>query len=237
MDVCVVLYRCDASQIEPGLREHDRLLIVDNTNRNIGFAAGANKAAAQGSHPLVCFVNPDGRLTRDCLEKLEAAMSDETVVACEPLMDRPNLELLPTGDLAWAAGTCMLVRREAFERVGGFDERFFMYHEDVDLGHRLQPYGRIVLVEDAHFAHDFKHNFGFRAWFCMYRNQLVIDHWYGQPRGAKAIVWETRWLLKERMWKVSAARTVAFADYVLRARRWDQRTRSPVLNDNLPSRG
>jgi N-acetylglucosaminyl-diphospho-decaprenol L-rhamnosyltransferase len=54
-----------------------------------------------------------------------------------------------THEVEWLGGAALCVRRSAFVEVGGFDERFFMYSEDVDLGKRLRVAGYTLLYDPA----------------------------------------------------------------------------------------
>jgi N-acetylglucosaminyl-diphospho-decaprenol L-rhamnosyltransferase len=57
--------------------------------------------------------------------------------------------------VGWLSGSCLLLRREAFEAVGGFDEDYFMFFEDTDLGDRLGRAGwENVYVPSAVVVHD-----------------------------------------------------------------------------------
>ncbi len=58
------------------------------------------------------------------------------------------------GECGWLSGSALLVRREAFESVGGFDPKYFMYFEDVDLCDRLARAG----------------------WSCIYVPSSVVEH-------------------------------------------------------------
>jgi N-acetylglucosaminyl-diphospho-decaprenol L-rhamnosyltransferase len=63
--------------------------------------------------------------------------------------------------VGWLSGSCLLLRRDAFNQIGGFDERYFMYMEDVDLGDRLTAAGwQNVYVPSAEIVHDKGHAAG-----------------------------------------------------------------------------
>src|SRR5699024_12081886 len=63
--------------------------------------------------------------------------------------------------VGWLSGSCLLLRRTAFDAVDGFDSRYFMYMEDVDLGDRLGRAGWLnVFVPSARVIHDKGHAAG-----------------------------------------------------------------------------
>ncbi|MEQ3550715.1 glycosyltransferase family 2 protein [Pseudonocardia nematodicida] len=67
---------------------------------------------------------------------------------------RRSREDLTERDAGWLSGSCLLLRRTAFDSVDGFDPRYFMYFEDVDLGERLTLAGwRNVYVPSAEVVH------------------------------------------------------------------------------------
>ena len=66
---------------------------------------------------------------------------------------------LAEGPVGWLSGSCLLVRRAAFESIDGFDSRYFMFMEDVDLGDRLSAAGWLnIYVPTASAMHAKSHS-------------------------------------------------------------------------------
>jgi GT2 family glycosyltransferase len=150
-------------------------LITNDTNR--GFAAACNQGARAASAQHVAFLNNDARVDPGWLGPLLETMNAETDAAAvgslvldwegktvdfgrggltslargvqldygQPLANAPDR---PTEQL-FVNGAAMLTRRDLFLKVGGFDERFFAYYEDVDLGWRYWVLGWRVILEPA----------------------------------------------------------------------------------------
>jgi GT2 family glycosyltransferase len=218
MDVCVVTFHNSADRVAAALRPHDRLLVWDNSRDNIGFAAGANAAARRGSSELVAFVNPDGDASPDCFAILEKALDEAGVVAAQASQglawDPPGR----AGDPEWLSAACLAVRRDAFERVGGFDERLFMYAEDVDLSYKLARIGGLRLCAEARFVHD-EQEHSLVSLHRNYRNWLVVQrrHRRAEPgRMLRNAVFSAR----QRRWSHAATRLTGTVDYAVRARHW-----------------
>ncbi|WP_273653629.1 glycosyltransferase family 2 protein [Cellulomonas fimi] len=65
-----------------------------------------------------------------------------------------SMQAGPPIELDWVSGCCLAVRREVFDAVGGFDEDYFLYFEDVDLCLRVRDLGfRVMLLRDVEVLH------------------------------------------------------------------------------------
>jgi N-acetylglucosaminyl-diphospho-decaprenol L-rhamnosyltransferase len=86
----------------------------------------------------------------------------------EPVAEAPQARI----EVDFASGAALVVRRQAWERVGGFEPAYFMYGEDLDLGLRLWSGGWAVGVEpNARVEHAYEFAKGERKWFLLERNR------------------------------------------------------------------
>lgn len=112
-----------------------------NKNKQLGFGEAHNFAflhAKPASHFLI--INPDVYLHEDCIsEMIKTMFSDDEIGIVEARQlpfEHPKEYDSETGETPWASGFGILVKSNFFKKVGGFDELFWMYCEDVDLSWR-----------------------------------------------------------------------------------------------------
>ena len=149
-----------------------------------GFGANHNAAFRHCRTPLFCVVNPDVRLASNPLAQLSRTLEDKSVGVVGPVVRNssgtvedsarifPTLHFLLRKALTkyagpaypidqgpvrvdWVAGMFMLFRAETYEAIGGFDEAYFLYYEDVDICRRLHARGFAVVYDPrAEIIHD-----------------------------------------------------------------------------------
>ncbi len=156
-------------------REHPSVRVVE-MGRNAGFCGAYNHAVRMVDADWVALLNNDTRVEPDWLSELVAAADRHRAsVVASRMLDwdgaridfvggttsfeghswqidhgKPAHESSDERELLFACGGSMLASRSAFLDAGGFDEDFFAYFEDVDLGWRLSLLGhRIVLAPKA----------------------------------------------------------------------------------------
>ena len=98
-------------------------------------------------------------------------------------------------DAGWLSGACILVRRTAFDAVGGFDDGFFMYFEDVDLGFRLGLGGwRNVFVPSATVEHEGGHSTRQHSTSMIAAHHASARRWVGK-RYPGIVWWPVRFIV------------------------------------------
>lgn len=113
---------------------------------NRGFGHGHNQNLALGSAPWFLVTNVDLEFAPDALHQaVTTALGDEETIASwefrQKPYEHPKLYHPATLETRWSSSACILFRRSALERVGGYEERIFMYGEDVELSYRLRDHG------------------------------------------------------------------------------------------------
>lgn len=186
------------------LRLPDDRFRIDELGANLGFAAANNHAAFRSTAPWIATLNPDTIPSATWLEELLAAtrrwdgaaafgslqlsLDDPTRldgagdvwhaagVAWRALENRPVDAAPEEGETFAACAAGALYDRAKFVEVGGFDEAFFCYCEDVDLAFRMRARGwGVVQVRDAMIHHAGSGTTGRESEFTLYhghRNRM-----------------------------------------------------------------
>ncbi len=152
---------------------------LELSEENLGYGTAANRALGPGRAELVCVSNADVLPEPGALAAMAAvALAEPGAGMVGPVFggdtDRYHAALPGTAtmlarifagsagerrqpspapgqvaEVGQPSGACFVVRRELWERLGGFDEGFFLWYEDVDLARRLHDRGQRNLVVGA----------------------------------------------------------------------------------------
>jgi GT2 family glycosyltransferase len=163
LEVIVVDNASGDRSVDRIAKEHPGVRVVA-LEKNLGFAGGCNAGAQAASGQYLAFLNNDARPDPDWLSAAVAMLDRDGSVACVASKvldwDGELVDFVDAGlgfyghgfklhagerddpaydreaDVLFASGAGMVVRASTFREVGGFDERYFLFFEDVDLGWR-----------------------------------------------------------------------------------------------------
>lgn len=201
---------------QDGVANTEKTVFIDNAVSK-GFGANHNAAFALSSAPWFCVLNPDIELAANPFPALLAALNASGAAVLAPAVvnsaghPEDSARHFPTplrlvakllgghdGRYApqptqgptpvdWVAGMFMLFRTEDFKAIGGFDEKFFLYYEDVDICTRLWKAGRPVMVcPQVQVVHDAQRasrkNLHFMRWHAASMVRYFWRHWGRLPR-------------------------------------------------------
>lgn len=170
------------------VRAHFPQVRLLRNEKNVGFAAGNNLGIRAARGDLIATLNTDTKVEREFLQALSEPMAEPRVGMCAPLMlemerrdivdaagitvdrfgfgwnlgaGRPAREFTAPRPVFGACAGAGLYRRALFDEIGGFDEDYFAFYEDVDLAWRARLAGwKALLVPQARVYHYHGGSFG-----------------------------------------------------------------------------
>ncbi len=178
-----------------------RVQVIAN-DRNVGFGAAVNQGFRLSAAPFLAVLNDDATAQPGWLEALLSAMDRPDIGMCasqvrqtsDGRLDSAGMLLCLDGsskqrghlespaayprkeEALLPSGSAALYRREMLEEIGLFDESFFLYCEDTDLGLRAR----------------------WAAWECLYVPDAIVEHRYSHSSG-KASALKARYVERNRL--------------------------------------
>ncbi len=151
------------------------VLLDENRGYGGGTNAGAARAVELGAEVIVPL-NPDARIEADDLALLVGAAQDGDILVSPHIVTGTGAPWFSGADLylddgttagraararhegrprrEWATGACFAISVPLWQRVGGFDEHYFLYWEDIDFSHRVLDAGGTLELSAARVVHD-----------------------------------------------------------------------------------
>lgn len=183
--------------------KYPKVIVIEN--QNSGCPGGNNvgiKHALKIKSDYIFMLNPDATIEKDCLKNLIKASDQHTILQSLILLNikgknthlinttgdylnflgfcycnnyRADLSIAKEEDIVIASGAAVLIPAKVFKKIGFFDERFFMYHEAVDLFYRARLFGfNIKLIPSSLAWHKYSFSKNKSKMFYADRNRLLF---------------------------------------------------------------
>jgi len=140
-------------------------------SKDFGYAGGNNRAARTARGEFILFLTNDVKIPKSFLKELyTVAKEKKTILFCPRMLNYNGKEVfpkdkkysgmgkygypIPAKQPFYVDGAALFMEKSVFEELGGFDEDYFMFQEDVDLSWRARLLGyKIVPLESAKIFH------------------------------------------------------------------------------------
>lgn len=170
----IIVNNDEKENLEEIKKRFPEIRITDH-KKNVGFGAGHNLGAKEARGELILFLNPDVELIEDVSPIIRLFENNKKIGIVGPqlLTDGEEIQSWIAGnetslwnvlrnntrtssskkiwksprrrEAHWVTGAALFIRRSLWEKLGGFDENFFMFFEDEDLCKRARKIGRTVV--------------------------------------------------------------------------------------------
>ncbi len=124
------------------------------------------------------IINPDVYLHEYCIYEMLSALKNDTNVGCVEArqlpFEHPKKYDLNTMETSWASNFCVMMKPDVFSKIGGYDENFWMYCEDVDISWRILIQGYKVIYCPNAVAYHYT-----GAYFEYSPSRFYLEHYWG----------------------------------------------------------
>ena len=176
----IIVDNSNSKNLNSIISEYDNIKLI-NPKKNLGYGKANNLGVSSSTTPYILIINPDVLLSEESILKLyssfqnniknagvlgpslyDANMNRRTNGSISYVKKTKGKKLsnfinnIPVGDTCceFLVGCCLFLKKDFFNKLGGFDEDFFMYFEDNDLCDRVLKNGKTVMeIPAAHIIH------------------------------------------------------------------------------------
>lgn len=171
----IIIVNNSQTSIEKTIKIKFKQVMVINNHKNLGYAAALNKGikfVLKNNPQFILIINNDVIVGKDFPKNLLTfAKKHQLDIVCPKILDQHGRVWFDGGEIDknrftaghkkgktdFLSGCCLLIKKKVFDKIGFFDEQYFMYYEDADFCLRAKKAGfKLGLAHKAVVFHHIK---------------------------------------------------------------------------------